>query len=50
MGSQGESGGGGGVEISGVFVNADVHIAGLPHIFLRESVFPSRLFNVYPVI
>lgn len=40
----------GGVEISGVFVNADVHIAGLPHIFLRESVFPSRLFNVYPVI
>lgn len=27
------------VEISGVFVNADVHIAELPHIFLRESVF-----------
>lgn len=27
------------VEISGVFVNADVHIAELPHIFLRKSVF-----------
>lgn len=24
------------VEISGVFVNADVHIAELPHIFLRQ--------------
>lgn len=38
----GEAGsvGEGEVEISGVFVNADVHIAELPHIFLRESVFP----------
>lgn len=27
------------VEISGVFVNADGHIAELPNIFLRESAF-----------
>lgn len=41
--------GGAEVEISRVFVNADVHIVELLHIFRRESVF-ERHFKVYPVI
>lgn len=40
MGRGRERRGEGEVEISGVFVNANVHIVELPRIFLRESVFP----------
>lgn len=35
------------VEISGVFVNGDVHIAEVLHIFLRERGFPSRSTRLY---
>lgn len=43
------AGGRGGVELSRVFVNADVHIVELLHIFLGESIF-KRHSKVYPVI
>lgn len=46
---EGEGGRWGVMEISRVFVNADVHIVELLHIFLRESIF-KRHFKVYPVI